>query len=323
MKKLKIALFALFTFLGMAASSYACDWCLISQGLSPLETVRGGGVRLNERFTVLNSIYSGTQELANPGAKEEYWTTDITGFYGITENTTLLVNVPLKKTKQRGEITAPQNGTVEFDPATTGGEEGLGDVSVLARYTFYRSESLDASSAAAFVLGIKLPTGKTDGKTDDGSATLDSHLQLGTGSTDYLIGLSASRSMQRVTLSTNLLGAITGKGKFGDTSHQFGNVLNYDLTAKYRIHPSSFAPAGPQVFLALGLNGELRDRETENGEKVRDSGGHTVYLSPGLQIVASRSWIFEINYQQAVYHNLYGTQVGEDYKANAAVTYLF
>lgn len=323
MKKLKIAVLALSMFLGINASSYACDWCLISQGLSPLETVRGGGVRVNERFTVLNSIYSGTHELANPGAKEEYWTTEISGFYGITENTTLLVNVPLKKTKQRGEITAPQNGTVEFDPATTGGEEGLGDVSVLGRYTFYRNESVDASTAAAFVLGVKLPTGKTDGKTDDGSATLDSHLQLGTGSTDYLVGLSASRSMQRVTLSANLLGAITGKGKFGDTSHQFGNVLNYDLTAKYRIHPGSFAPAGPQVFLALGLNGELRDRETENGAKVRDSGGHTVYLSPGLQVAAARSWVFELNYQHPVYHNLYGTQVGEDYKANAAVTYLF
>jgi hypothetical protein len=90
---------------------------------------------------------------------------------------------------------------------------------------------------------------------------LDSHLQPGTGSTDYLLGLSYSHSLSRFSLSANLLGTITTEGKFGFTKHEFGNALNYDVTGKYRIAPSQFPPRQPQLFLALGVSGEARRRE--------------------------------------------------------------
>jgi len=80
---------------------------------------------------------------------------------------------------------------------------------------------------------------------------------------------------------------------------------------------------GPQLFLALGVNGELRGREKEDGVTITNSGGNTTYLSPGIQVVAAPHWVFEVTYQKAVYHNLYGTQTGEDYKAAGGVTYLF
>jgi hypothetical protein len=61
----------------------------------------------------------------------------------------------------------------------------------------------------------------------------------------------------------------------------------------------------------------------EDGVTVPDSGGNTVYLSPGLQFVFAPHWVFEFSYQHAIYHNLYGTQLGETYKTIGGVTYLF
>lgn len=316
----------------VAAKTEACDFCLLSQGISPLETMHGGGIRVNERYTLLDNVYKGTDKAANPGVKEEFWTTEVTGFYGITGDFMLIAVVPYKKTKMDGELMVNADGTLDKDPMT-GSRSGLGDIALLGRYSFIKIHSLDTTTTVAGLAGVKFATGSTNGKTSDGAEYLDSHIQLGTGSTDILLGVSVSHAIQKFSVSANLLDVIPGKGKFGDTTHKFGNTLNYDLTAKYRVYPDVFAPMGPQIFLALGVNGEARGKEKvditdpNTGDKTYttdpNSGGNTVYLSPGIQLVFAPHWVFELSYQHAVYHNLNGTQLGEKYKTTGGVTYLF
>ncbi len=306
----------------LSSPCFACDFCLLSQGISPLDTMKGTGIKISERYTVLDQVYQGTSEKTNPGAKETHWTTELTGFYGLTPDFMVLAVVPYKKGRTTGEpdftVTPPA-----LDTSMAGDASGLGDIALMGRYTFLKSETPDTTTIVAGLAGIKFATGKTDAKTADGMDFLDSHLQPGTGSTDYLLGLSYSHSLQRFSLSANLLGTITTEGKFGTTKHQFGNALNYDMNGKYRVAPEAFAPTKPQLFVALGINGEVREREKENGVTVTDSGGNTVYLSPGLQLVLVPHWIIELSYQHAIYHNLYGTQLGETYKVIGGVTYLF
>lgn len=308
-------------FVSLTGLGFSCDFCILSQGISPLETVKGAGIRINERYTLLDEVYKGAEKVRNPGVKEEFWTTEVTGFYAVTEDLMFLGIIPYKQTNMKGELMVNPDGTLDKDPMT-GNQSGIGDIAFLGRYTFFKTHTIDTTTSIAGLVGVKLPTGKTDGKASDGMF-LDSHIQLGTGSTDYLIGLSASHAIQKFSLSANLLGSIATEGKTGDKKHQFGNTLNYDLTARYRVYPDIFAPLGPQIFLALGVNGELREKEKTDGVTDPNSGGHTAYLSPGLQIVFAPHWVFELSYQHAVYHNLYGTQLGETYKANGGVTYLF
>lgn len=303
----------------LAGEGIACDFCLLSQGISPLDTMKGAGVKISERYTVLDQIFQGTSEQTNHGVNEEHWTTELTGFYGITPEFMLLAVAPYKY----GKTTGDPNPDGTPNTMMAGSASGLGDVALLGRYTFLKNETPEATTVMAGVAGIKFATGRTDAKTADGMNYLDSHLQPGTGSTDYLLGLSYSHSLQRFSLSANMLGTITTEGKFGNTKHQFGNSLNYDVTGKYRIAPEAFSPMKPQLFAALGVNGEVRGRETEDGVTVADSGGNTVYLSPGLQLVLAPRWIAELSYQHAIYHNLYGTQLGETYKVISGVTYLF
>lgn len=322
-KAISSALYAIGFFMSLTGVGFACDFCLLSQGISPLETFRGSGIRINERYTRLNSVYKGTDEIANPGAKEEYWTTEFTGFYGVTEDIMLLAVLPLKNTRQNAHLHVHEDGDLEAHGDMKGGETGLGDVAALGRYTFFKNHTLDATTILAGVFGVKFPTGGTEGKTDDGAEYLDSHLQTGTGSTDFLLGLSSSYALARFSLSANILAALTTEGEAGDTRHRFGNSINYDVTAMYRVHPFELAPTISQVFLAFGLNGETRQREKENGVALADSGGSTIYLSPAVRLALPPRWIAEIQYQHPIYHNLYGVQMGEDYRLVGGVTYLF
>ena len=49
----------------------------------------------------MDKTYKGTEEIKTAGRpKEEFWTTEITGFFGVTEDITLLGVVPLKRTRR-------------------------------------------------------------------------------------------------------------------------------------------------------------------------------------------------------------------------------
>jgi hypothetical protein len=310
--------------LGSSVAGWGCDFCLLSQGVSPLDTISGEGVKVAERYTLLDRVYSGTDKLPGMGARETHWTTELTGFYSPLPRLTLIGVVPYRIGKTSGELALNADGTVaELDTAGAGSADGIGDVALLGRYTFLTTDRLAGTTRVAAQLGVKLATGSTDAKTDNGAEYLDSHLQPGTGSTDFLFGLSLSHALTRLSFTANLLGTLPGEGEFGDTKHQFGAALNFDVSAKYRVHPGTAAPRAPQFFIVLGVVGEARDKEKVDGVADENSGGTTLYVAPGAQLTLARHWIVDITYQAAVYHNLGGTQLGETAKAIGGVTYLF
>jgi len=303
-------------------SADACDFCLMHQGISPLETLNGAGLRATQRYTLLDKVFQGSDEVANPGAREEFWTLDLTGFYSVGEGFMLMANVPLRKTLGHGDVATGEDGGVELEP-DSGGDKGIGDVSLLARWIFFRRHTLDSTLMLAVSGGVKLPTGATHGLTDDGEGFLDAHTQLGTGSTDTLLGVSFNYALGRFSLSGNALASFNGEGEFGDTRHQFGDSVNFDLTGRCRISPATIVQYTTQVFASLGLAGEVRGRELEDGETVGDSGGKTVYITPGVQANFAAHWTAELTYQHAIHHDLNGTQLGENYKVFGSLTYLF
>ena len=321
MKKLLISITLSAAVVVIANTALACDFCMLSQGISPLDTIKGTGIKISERYTLLDQVYQGTSEKTNPGAKETHWTTELTGFYGITPDFMVMAVVPYKKGSTSGELDTTVT-PVGFDPAGAGDTSNVGDIALMGRYTFLKSETPDVTTILAGVLGVKLATGNTTAKANSGEY-LDSHLQAGTGSTDCLLGLSYSHSLSRFSVSANMLGTIATEGKYGSIKHEFGNALNYDVTGKYRVVPEAFEPMKSQVFAALGINGEVRQQEKVDGVAVADSGGNTVYLSPGLQLVIAAHWVADLSYQHAVYHNLKGTQLGETYKVVSGITYIF
>ena len=320
---LVLALGAVFDFTA-TVNGWGCDFCLLSQGVSPLDTIRGNGIKITERYTLLDRIYSGTDRQPDVGARETHWTTEATGFYSPVPHLTLLAVVPYRIGETTGELTLNPDGTVaELDTAGSGSAAGIGDLTLLARYTFLTADRPAGATRVAAQVGVKFATGRTDARTDAGGEYLDSHLQPGTGSTDLLLGLSLSHALTRLSFAVNLLGTLPGEGEFGDTRHQFGNALNYDVSAKYRIYPGARQPRAPQFFAVLGMNGETRAKERVDGVTEENSGGTVLYVAPGVQLTLPPHWVVDLAYQAAAYHDLHGTQLGETAKTVGGVTYLF
>ncbi|MGQ0657438.1 MAG: hypothetical protein ACT4NU_04975 [Chromatiales bacterium] len=290
-----------------------------------MQTQRGSGLRIAQRYALNDSVYDGSDEIDNPGAQERFWTTDLTGFYSVPHVAGLLLssNIPIRVTEQNGHLHFhEEDREIELEN-DQGSAAGIGDVSLLARYTFLAHHTLDSTLLLAATTGVKLPTGDTDARTDAGDEFLDAHTQLGTGSTDLLAGASFNYALQRAAISGNALGGITGEGEVGDVDHRFGDWLNYDLTGRYRVYPETIGNVSTSVFLSFGVAGELRGKEKEGGETLADTGGHTVYLTPGVQVNFGEHWVAELSYHHAVYHDLNAVQLGEDLKVFGSITYLF
>ncbi len=287
----------------------ACDFCLASQGISPLEA-GSTGMRIDFRYLSLGTWYVNDSRSGNTEHELETHLTEQASFlWSLSPRLTLDVLIPVPK--RHSEHLADDGSVV------TGNQIGLGDISLLARYRIIVQHDMDKSLSVAIDGGIKAPTGSTNGKDSRGDL-LDPHIQLGTGSTDFLAGANAFAAFDRTALIGNLLGAFTTQGAQG---HRFGNSVNYDVSVRYRLYPDDYD--FPQFFLTFGAAGEYRARESFGGVADQNSGGHVVYLTPGAQLFIAPSLTIELSYQPAVFHHLNGQQLGEDYRLTSGILFLF
>lgn len=315
-------------------SASACDYCLLTQGLSPLETTHGFGFRVDGRYTVLNTMFSGTKEVVNHDhERESHFTTQFTGYYNLSERLTLITVLPVAKRKisldvedshgDEDETHGPEEDEAEHNNAplhshsAPGTVFNFGDLNIISRYTFFSKHSFQQSTLFAVQAGFKIPTGSTD-ELDDAGGFLDAHVQPGTGSWNFLLGLSFNYVKDRFGLSSNVLYSINSTGRAGDDDYRFGNWLNADITVKYPVITGK-----RNLFLVFGLNGEIRGKEEINGRTIVNTGGEVLYFTPGLQLMLSRHLILEASLLYPFYHNLNGSaQLGENLKTAFGVNYL-
>ena len=166
-------------------------------------------------------------------------------------------------------------------------------------------------------LGIKFPTGKADEKDAVGEL-IDPHLQLGTGSTDFLIGTNIMYSYKKFYVSNNLLLGLRNKGI---TGYRFGNTLNYDVNFGYRVYQSGIG----QNILVLngGLQGELHGKESQDGVIIDNSGGNTISLNAGINYFISPKLELEFQFNLPVHYDLYGLQDAETYRFSSGIQLVF
>jgi len=153
---------------------------------------------------------------------------------------------------------------------STSRAHGLGDVRVLARY-----QKFGAAHSFGLQFGFKLPTGRFDQNFASGpqeGELLDRGLQLGTGTTDLLIGVSWFAR------------PVTHLGCFAQA------MLDQPLTARANFIPStSLTLSGGVRWLntsrftpQLQLNVKTETREHGTAADTANSGGTLAYLSPGV-----------------------------------------
>lgn len=76
--------------------------------------------------------------------------------------------------------------------------------------------------------------------------------------------------------------------------HRFGDVLRADVGGHWRAYPARYERCDQvTVNLVAELNGVWAGRDRFDGDPDGDSGGSKLFLTPGLQVIASERLLFE------------------------------
>lgn len=256
--------------------------------------VREGGYVLREQFVVMKNADDPTP--ANRNMK-------VTGVvsvlgYGMTRDFALFGMLPY--VDKRLDM---QMGGQNF----TRRKSGMGDLTLLGRYTAYEYNAPGRTFRIAPFLGVKAPTGEDNAR--DGFGRLPSPVQPGSGSWDALGGAVLTYQ----TLDFQIDSQASYKANREANGFRAGNVFEIDGSLQYRLWPRILG-AGVPAFLYGVLEANLihaaRDRVGGVGDP--NTGGTTLFITPGLQYV-TRKWIVETGVQIPVVQNLNGTALKNNY----------
>ena len=309
-----IALAALATSNAYACSACGCtlnsDWA--SQGLAS-----NGGWRVDARFDFFdqNQLRAGTDGVARseyaafPSDREvQQYTINRNYAFGVdySPNQDWGLNLSLPWFDRSHATIAA--GDIE---ASTSHAQGIGDLRILGRYS-----GLDPERTTGFEFGLKLPTGRFNTSFNGGpqqGGTVDRGLQLGTGTTDLLLGVYH-------------FGAINPDwGYFAhalvqqplDSREDFkpGTGLNLDFGLRYT--------ANTVLVPQLQVSARLEKREQGANADVENSGATLVYLSPGVTWNVSRRFSAFAFLQAPIYQRVNGLQIEARELASVGLHYIF
>ncbi len=200
--------------------------------------------------------------------------------YGLADNLLLSVQAPrVHRENVRSGSHAHVGGVVLNGVDELGDSTGFGDIGILGKYRFWKK----AFHQAALLAGVKTPTGRTHVRKD--GARLETEHQPGSGSWDGLFGFAASTKAGPVSLDANALYALVTEGS---QNTDLGDKANYNFAMSYRIDGES---DNRQAFdLVLELNGEWSDQKKQAGRLDENSGGNTIYLTPGFRYAPDAKW---------------------------------
>lgn len=196
---------------------------------------------------------------------------------------------------------------------TVGGQQltrrrsGVGGLTVLGRYTVHESNAPGRTFRIAPFLGVKAPTGED--RARDRAGRLPPPVQPGSGSWDALGG--AVLTWQ--TLDFQIDSQVSYKANGKANGFRAGKVLQIDGSLQSRLWPRALG-AGIPAFLYGVLEANLVHAAKDRMRGVSDpnSGGTTLFITPGLQYV-TRKWIVEAGVQLPVRQHLNGTALKSDY----------
>jgi len=196
--------------------------------------------------------------------------------YGLTARTNLLLFVPvIRKSAAAGGVTRRSRG--------------LGDVTLLVKQRVWKRNRLQTQDRLSLIGGVEFPTGESG--ESDRLGWLPRTLQLGSGSFDFPVGILYAHDAPRGFFADLLYTVRTG-----NDGYRFGNTLRYDLAYTHAL--TGGEPRQHFVWAVLELNGLQEARDRHRGEHVRGTGGHALFLSPGLRLVHwSGRYVLDLSYQ--------------------------
>ncbi len=274
--------------LGLPGSEKGVLQMSLAYDLNVLNTLQDGTRRLDDRSRN-RSTHSGLLELGYSWSKR--WSTDL--FFSFLQQ----------------ERTITQNGRqTDFDQAT-----GLGDAVALVKYrAYYRAQG---ATVVHVGLGAKIPLGGFD-RVDERGILLSADLQPGSGAWDGILWGQLTQQLGfRPSMSVLATTTIAIKGENpvfnNDETYAFGDewLLALGLSDRLFIAKQLFDPS-------LLLRYRTVNADFRNGTELPSTGGHWLFLNPGISWWMGKNISFNANFELPVYANLEGTQATPSYRIN-------
>jgi len=258
----------------------------IAANPAPLGTLAFGlrtEVINNDRFSTEQLVQFGATGQEGIHSVDRISSTSLSVAYGLSNDLTLSARLPYIERKNIRESEAHGE---EGEAHSHGDSSGLGDALLLANYRFYQADDLDVS----LLFGIKAPSGETQVKDSNGER-FETEFQPGTGAWDYLLGAAISQSYGPLAYHANILYNQTTEG----SQHtEIGSSLSYNAAVTYRLQTHDHAshshidkPLELKWDLSLEANGISRRENRLHGQLEDNSGGSTLFISPGIKVSAN------------------------------------
>lgn len=202
----------------------------------------------------------------------------------------------------------------------TSSDSGIGDVKVVGRYTGFSE-----TRASGIIAGIKLPTGNTGARFNDGVTALDAGLQIGTGSTDMILGGYTSGTFDTYGwfVQGTVQHAVATKKALGNLDYRPGDAYSVNSGLHY-------AGFGAKVAPMLQLN--IIKRQADSGALTVPldpitgapvSGGTLAYLAPGVSVRLGGGTTAYTFIQLPLYQNVSSLQITPKYTFTLGVRQSF
>ncbi len=181
--------------------------------------------------------------------------------------------------------------------------KGLGDAALYLKYTVWQSW-VNSTREVQLIAGVDSETGGTKEKDAQGNL-LPATEQPGSNSTDLIVGAA---------LNWGFIGFIT----HADVTYKMNGTAGYEFGDVVAANAGINVPLKSKKWSFSGeINSEFRQRDISSrpgagvrtDKKVVNSGGETVYLTPGIQWQPRESWVINAGVQIPVYQNFRGTQL--------------
>ncbi|MCE0723246.1 hypothetical protein [Legionella resiliens] len=299
-------------FLNLYAATFPQKSINYSVGLgSPIttstaDTMAKGEIGISLRTEYYpNALLSDQVLLEHPLAENQKsaLTNYLSIFYGFGSNLTIGGSLPY--------VFNASISAANFDEETQvgsvinlGNDYGLGDANFFSLWRLVEENKHPVS--LGLLSGINAPTGKTTVRDNNGILFSASD-QPGSGAWIPFAGIIISKQFKRFSLSSNLIYTQSTEGAQETT---LGSVFDYNFATVLELYQDEQTKL--HIDGIMELNGEYIAKDNIAGLTDQNSGGHSIFLLPGLRVnMHVISCYLGVNVP--LLQSYYGTQVKSKY----------
>ncbi|MDA2934475.1 transporter [Acidobacteria bacterium AH-259-D05] len=269
-------------------------------------------IRTFSRFVVRNQLRTEGEDVPDPSDRDVFVFAEVFAVPVRINSDTVFTAVTRVLHKELN-FTAPGSSRQQLS------DSGLGDTTLLVKRRFYVNNFQAGGIQLALLGGVKLPTGN-DNQRDNRGNLLPPSLQLGSGSVDVPVGLVFTAFKDRIGFNSAFLYQFNNESD----GFRFGDETTVNLAFGYRLFPKEYKSFQDKVLNAyLEVSTVVSQRASLDDQDVLDSGGTTVFLTPGIQAVLNPRFLVEAAFQIPVVQELNGTQLAFSPTANVGIRVLF